>query len=381
MCLDESKELIFKFFASHPSSECEWKSVEKMRQASPDPEVFDQMLLNNVTMLVENPEEAYPSQNAVWKHFLAVFKALAGLVFYGPGVKDFVHRAMVSMIEDNVQYVEMRSLLPPVYEADGSIHDMQWLMESLLDVNTQLLKEYPTDFSGFKLIYTSDRKVSREVIRDAINTTLQLQAKYPNFMVGYDLVAHEDAGFTLLHFINELLYPSQIGQNLPFFFHAGETDWYGQSTDINILDAILLNTSRIGHGYAITKHPWAMQEAKKRDIPLEVNPISNQVLKYVDDLRNHPAVNLMAVDFPLVISADDPSLWGVSGLSYDYYAAFMALGGAWADLGTLKKLAKNSIKYSAMSIEEKVHTMNIWEKKWEKFIEEIDQTSILHFSG
>lgn len=115
-------------------------------------------------------------------------------------------------------------------------------------------------------------------------------------MVGYDLVAHEDAGFTLLHFINELLYPSQIGQNLPFFFHAGETglygyfyarphsyvfifvDWYGQSTDINILDAILLNTSRIGHGYAITKHPWAMQEAKKRDIPLEVNPISNQVI-------------------------------------------------------------------------------------------------------
>jgi adenosine deaminase CECR1 len=75
-----------------------------------------------------------------------------------------------------------------------------------------------------------------------------------------------------------------------------------------------------------------------------VNIFTSQLLKYVDDLRNHPAANLMGVDFPLVISADDPSLWGVSGLSYDYYAAFMGLGGGWADLGTLKKLAKNSIK-------------------------------------
>lgn len=49
------------------------------------------------------------------------------------------------------------------------------------------------------------------------------------------------------------------------------------STDENILFAILLNTTRIGHAFALTKHPRLMAMVKKRDIAIEVNPISNQV--------------------------------------------------------------------------------------------------------
>ena len=48
-------------------------------------------------------------------------------------------------------------------------------------------------------------------------------------------------------------------------------------TDENLIDAIMLNTTRIGHGYAIVKHPALEKIIKEKDIALEVCPVSNQV--------------------------------------------------------------------------------------------------------
>ena len=49
-------------------------------------------------------------------------------------------------------------------------------------------------------------------------------------------------------------------------------------SDDNLLDAVLLNTTRIGHGYALPKHPDVLSIVKKKMIAVEVNPISNQVI-------------------------------------------------------------------------------------------------------
>lgn len=113
---------------------------------------------------------------------------------------------------------------------------------------------------------------------------------------------------------------------------------------MNVIDAILFNATRIGHGYALLKHPTVWNSVLFKEIAIEVSVISNQVLHLVQDLRNHPAAVYIALNIPIVITNDDPSFWGAKGLSYDWYLAYMAISPAHAGLRLLKQLALNAIK-------------------------------------
>ncbi|KAL5007348.1 hypothetical protein ScPMuIL_016154 [Solemya velum] len=373
MCFDNNNILKFKFSSTTPpTTDCTWRTVSSYREASGNVTAFDEMLVRNMSLVVDDPDIAYPTVNAAWRRFTELFQTINGLFQYAPAFTAYYSEALKEFYEDNVQYIEVRALLPPVYELDGSTHNKTWVMQTYKKSTLQFIHDHP-DFSGAKIIASDIRSKTKVDILSSVKDAMSLVQDFPDFMAGYDLVGQEDTGNTLLFYLDQLLYSStQSGNNsLSYFFHAGETDWGSSDVGKNVIDAILLNTTRIGHGYAIPKHPAAMDLIKKKNISVEVNPISNQVLKLVDDLQNHPASVLLSGGYPVVISADDPALWGARGLSYDFYEVFMGIGGDVADLKTLKQLAMNSIMYSAMNEQEKKKAMNLWRQKWDRFITEI----------
>ena len=52
--------------------------------------------------------------------------------------------------------------------------------------------------------------------------------------------SQEDMGEPLINFAEHIIAAKERSPKLRFFFHAGETDWQGSSTDINIIDALLV---------------------------------------------------------------------------------------------------------------------------------------------
>jgi len=75
---------------------------------------------------------------------------------------------------------------------------------------------------------------------------------------GFDLVGDENVLKPLIYYAEPLLRfrdrQKAEGVDIPFIFHAGETLGDGTEADVNLYDAILLGTKRIGHGSVLNFH-------------------------------------------------------------------------------------------------------------------------------
>jgi adenosine deaminase CECR1 len=316
-----------------------WRLVNDLRKSADDVEAFDEELYRSITLGEEDLD-----QPDIWAEFRICFARSMGLVM-GEFFDGYCDKLLRDLIAENVQYVETRSDI-------GS-----------REVIDRIRRDHP-EF-GVKYIFSVSRAASREHLAERLSRALDLRAEDPSSMIGFDLVEEEDQYHSTLFFIDELLgargEAGRRGLTLPFYLHSGESNW---TENENVLDAVLLDSRRIGHGLALFKHPLLMQRVKERGIAIEVCPISNQVLGYVADLRNHPAVLYIANGLPVVVCPDDQGIWRAT-FSHDFYAAFMAWG---LDLKDLKQLAMNSLLYSAMAPEEKERALRYWRGKWEEFI-------------
>jgi len=300
-----------------------------------------------------------------WVEFEKRFKRIGNLVSYRPFFKEYYQEAFNELIKDRVQHVEIRYGFGKLFDENNEDYSADTVISDLKKIVAEIQKTQPA--FTLKLIYSSYKFLDTTAVSQQLKKAFQLKQKYPDLISGFDLVADEATNHTVGYYTpvwNTLsTLQKQYNVTMPLYLHAGESS---TTSNTNLLAVPLQFNKRIGHGLNLVYFPEMMQRVKVADNLVEVSPISNQELGYVSDLRNHPARILIANGVPCSINSDDPGVYGYSGLSYDFWVAFMA----WdLDLGKIKKLILNSIVYSSLAEEEKKRALVHFNNEWDNFVE------------
>ncbi|MEL6717436.1 MAG: hypothetical protein AAFP82_01840 [Bacteroidota bacterium] len=298
------------------------------------------------------------------------FSRITNFISYRPVYEDYIVHGTELLIADNIQHAEFRTgFRDHLYDLEhpsGSMGIATFI--SALENIQKRVRAIDPEFT-FHIIHCSLRFKNATTIWKEMQEVYTLKRKYPFWIRGFDLVAEEDAGNSTLYHAKEFLKLDSLetaqGTSLPLYLHDGESNW---ASVANLYDAVLLGTQRIGHGFNLFRFPKLLEEVKRRDICMEINPLSNQILGYVRDLRNHPASTYLRRGINCTISSDDPMIFDYHGLTYDYWSIYLA----WElDLAALKRLSRNGIAYSSLTNEEKTKALATWEKRWNVFVEKM----------
>jgi adenosine deaminase CECR1 len=300
-----------------------------------------------------------------WVEFEKRFKRIGNLVSYRPYFKEYYRKAFSELVKDNIQHVEIRYGFGKLFDENKDDYSADTVISDLKKIVADIQKTQPA--FTLKLIYSSFKFLDTPAVAQKLRSAFLLKQKYPDLISGFDLVADEATTHSVGYYtpvwnsISAL--EKQYGVSMPLYLHAGESS---STANTNLQDVPFQLNKRIGHGLNLVYFPEIMQRVKTADNLVEVSPISNQELGYVSDLRNHPARILLANGIPCSINSDDPGVYGYTGLSYDFWMAFMS----WdLNVRTLKQLIVNSLQYSSLNEEEKKNALIHLNKEWNNFVE------------
>jgi len=90
--------------------------------------------------------------------------------------------------------------------------------------------------------------------------------------------------------------------------HAGEI---GPDSPVNVRDAIIMGSTRIGHGPQVNKDPVLVEYSRRKKVPFVESIVSNWMLKVIpnDDLKLHPFLRFIRLGIPISLSTDDEGVF------------------------------------------------------------------------
>lgn len=329
-------------------------------------------------------DEYLGTKTDIWKEFNKIFARIDNLFTNKDFYFDYHVAFFRECLDDRINYVELRSGLQefqsgaengeghwvyadrhPQYHVNRHLYykeltqDIQAgnpdtvFLQTLLEAKDAVETERNGKLK-FKVILNARRdldpnkpeelaKLSKKVDA-AIHIKEKGDEKFKDLVIGFDFVSEEDRGKDTDVYAKQIIYQpvghgyDQEGedkspriQHIDFFLHDGESCWKGND---NMVSAALISKHRIGHGFHLSWSRSLADEILKADCDeksglrepvLEICPISNQLLRYYQDIRNHSAYELMKNNICCVIANDDPLLLGNGGLSYDFWEAYVGM--------------------------------------------------------
>ena len=190
----------------------------------------------------------------------------------------------------------------------------------------------------------------RHLVEASAFETLEQALPYKDWIAGVGLDSSE-LGHPPSKF--ERVFSKAMDEGFITLAHAGE-----EGPAEYVWEAInLLKVSRSDHGNLYLDDDQLIKYIAEKQIPLTVCPLSNLELKVVEDLKDHPLLQLMEAGVMVTINSDDPAYFD-GYMNENYIQIATALNFSKKQIA---QLAKNSFKASFLP-----------DKKKEKLISQVE---------
>ncbi|KAI5459281.1 adenosine deaminase [Mariannaea sp. PMI_226] len=336
----------------------------------------EEWLLNKLVFNEREAHDLLQTASGAWEKFNGRTRMMKGLFNYETAYRKYTRLCLEDFVRDNILYAEIRPnfmMSNQLYHDDGTGPIDNWGIMEIIITEVEAFKRdmdrEKKTFGGLKVIYCTPRSFKPDMVKMALDECIEFKKKWPQWIAGFDLVGEESKGRPLKDFVPIFLEFQKKckAQNLeiPFLFHCGETLDIGTDTDGNLWDALLLNSKRIGHGFALPNNPAIMASMKKNNVCVELCPISNEILGLTPRMGGHTMYQLLANNVHCTVSSDNGTLFQ-SSLSHDFYQAM--IGNTNMGLYGWKQLILWSLEHACLDEQEYRQTLAQWEQQWEAFI-------------
>ena len=300
--------------------------------------MFEIARRNNISINYKSVDElkkAYNFNNL--QEFLDIYYAGASVLIYEQDFYDLTWAYLTKVHEQNLVHTEI-FFDPQTHTDRGISFDtvIQGIHSALEDAKEKL-------GISSQLIMCFLRHLDEVAAFDILEQALP----YKEWIAGVGLDSSE-MGHPPSKFEN--VFSKALDEGFITVAHAGE-----EGPAAYVWEAInLLKISRIDHGNRSLEDDQLITHIVEKQIPLTVCPLSNLELKVVDDLKDHPMLQLMEAGLMVTINSDDPAYFG-GYINENYIQIAAALN---LSKKQITDLAKNSFKASFLSDVEKEKLIN-----------------------